>query len=74
MTEHGEDPAIRPEAVQALFSAWTDLDPAKLTPLVETAITNARRAQAGREPVHGEHRSQASSAGANTGSNAATDR
>lgn len=50
MSEHGglpEDvPEIRPDVVQAVFSALTGMDPAKLTPLEETGITRAERQQA----------------------------
>jgi hypothetical protein len=39
-------PEIRPEIVQALFSALTDMDPAKLAAVAETGITSAERKQA----------------------------
>jgi hypothetical protein len=47
MPEHDADqPPIRPEVVQAIFSALTDMDPAKLAPLETTGITPAERKQA----------------------------
>lgn len=49
MPEHnlaGDEPAPRPEVIQAVLSALTDMDPAKLAPLQETGITAAEREQA----------------------------
>jgi hypothetical protein len=40
------EPAIRPDVVQALFSALIDMDPGKLAALAETGITAAERKQA----------------------------
>jgi hypothetical protein len=42
--------AIRPDVVQALYSALTDMDPARLASLAETGITPAERKQA--EELH----------------------
>ncbi|SRR6266566_430721 len=39
-------PAPRPEVIQAVLSALTDVDPAKPAPLLETGITAAERKQA----------------------------
>jgi len=50
VTGHREPPEdaaeIRPEVVQAVFSALTDIDLARLAPLEETGITPAERKQA----------------------------
>ena len=42
----GDEPAPRPEVIQAVLSALTDMDPAKLAPLQETGITAVERKQA----------------------------
>lgn len=43
-----DEPPIRPEVVQAIFSALVDLDPEKLAPLAaaQVTVTPAERAQA----------------------------
>ena len=35
---HGEEPEVRPEVVQAIFSALVDMDPGKLAPLEASGI------------------------------------
>lgn len=42
----GSAPPVRPEVVQAVFSALIDMDPALLAPLAELGITPAERKQA----------------------------
>lgn len=47
MPEHdAEQPPVRPEVVQAIFSALIDMDPDKLAPLEAGGITPAERQQA----------------------------
>jgi hypothetical protein len=41
-----DQPPVRPEVVQAIFSALIDMDLAKLAPLAEAGITPAERKQA----------------------------
>jgi hypothetical protein len=41
-----DQPRIRPEVVQAVFSALTDMDPGKLAGLTSSGITEAERKQA----------------------------
>jgi hypothetical protein len=42
----GDEPEIRPQVVQAVFSALMDMDPAKLAPLEAMKITAAEREHA----------------------------
>lgn len=46
MTSSQSEPQPRPEVVQALFSALTDMNPGELDMLEETGITPAERSQA----------------------------
>jgi hypothetical protein len=47
MPEHDAgEPGVRPEVVQAIFSARIDMDPEKLAPLAAAGITPAERRQA----------------------------
>lgn len=41
-----DQPRVRPEVVQAVFSALTDMDPGKLAVLTSSGITEAERKQA----------------------------
>jgi hypothetical protein len=46
MTSPSGEPLVRPDVVQALFSALVDMDPARLADIEATGITPAERRQA----------------------------